>query len=143
MDRKIFVISLLIGLALLVSACQPDEVTPTPAAPGETPEDPAIPETGDEWINQGESIYAAQCATCHGVDGEGMEPQFPPLDGNPVVLSADPDPGIEVVLHGRGAMPAFSAQLTNEEVAQVVSYIRNAWTNDASTVTEGQVEAIQ
>lgn len=146
MERRSIILPILILLALLISACQPDDVTPTPVQPVEpveTPDEPGIPVTGEEWINQGESIYAPQCATCHGVNGEGMEPQFPALDGNPEVLSTDPDPVIDVVLHGRGAMPAFGNQLTDEEIAQVVSYIRNAWTNDASIVTEEEVAGLR
>jgi mono/diheme cytochrome c family protein len=153
MERRLtLLIPLLILMALIISACQPDDVTPTPAGPMEPvetpdpagpPDDPAIPVTGEEWINQGQTIYASQCATCHGVNGEGMDPQFPGLDGNPFVVSTNPTPVIDVVLHGREAMPPFADQLTDEEIAQVVSYTRNAWSNNASLVSEEEVQAIR
>jgi mono/diheme cytochrome c family protein len=153
MERRITIlIPLLLLMALIMSACQPDDVAPTPAGPVETVEtpdteapldDPAIPVTGEEWVNEGQTIYASQCATCHGVNGEGMDPQFPAQDGNPFVVSTDPSPVIDVVLHGREAMPAFADQLTNEEIAQVVSYIRNAWSNNASLVSEEEVQEIR
>jgi cytochrome c oxidase subunit II len=145
MNRRTMIISLSVILALILVGCQPEEDSPpspppvdTPE-PVETPDGPSIPMTGDEWISQGESVYVAQCETCHGPDGEGLDAQFPALDANSFVLTADPDPVIDLVLNGRAQMPPFRDQLTDEEIAQVVSYIRNAWSNDASIVAEEEV----
>jgi mono/diheme cytochrome c family protein len=125
-------------LALLTTACGPSE--------GASPDDttPGVPVTGEEQelINEGENIYANQCAACHVQDGSGDGGTFPALDGNQFVLSPDPTPVIEVVKHGRGAMPAFGTLLEDREIASVVTYIRSAWSNSASTVSVEQVQAV-
>lgn len=94
----------------------------------------------DELIQQGELVYIENCARCHQQDGEGYPNLFPNLNNNPVVTLHDPIPIIQVVLHGRGSMPPFRASLNNEELAAVLSYIRNAWDNDASVITPKQTK---
>jgi len=91
----------------------------------------------------GAAIYAANCASCHGANGEGMGQVFPALAGNDKL--ADANFVIDVVLNGRPgtSMPAFGGQLSDEEVAAVVNYIRNSWGNAYGTVTAGQVSAIR
>lgn len=89
----------------------------------------------DELISEGEVVYTENCASCHDLDGQGYPDVYPNLDGNPVVTLHDPSPVIQIVKYGRGGMPAFRSDLNAEEVAAVLSYIRNAWDNDASIVT--------
>lgn len=110
--------------------------TPTEAAPTE---DTATPADGQNLMAMGESVYNQDCARCHGQQGEGVA-GFPPHAGNSLV-TGDPAPVIEIVLNGRGAMPAFGGQLSDEEVAAVISYIRNTWGNDASIVSPSDVDA--
>lgn len=129
---------MLLVAALLLPACQPEEEEPGLAPPDE----PGIPDTG-ELAMEGEFVYADQCATCHMEDGSGVEGTYPELDGTPFVLSPDATPVIEVVLHGREAMPAFSDILDDREIAAVVSYIRTAWTNDAGPVSPEEVQALR
>lgn len=138
MYRKlIFMFSLIAILALVMAACAPEEPVETPMETPPSPDD-GIPETGEEELMQiGEQVYADRCAGCHLPDGLGE----PPLDANPFVTGGDPNPVIDIVLHGNGGMPAFEGVLTDEEVAGVVTYIRNAWTNDASVVTIADVQA--
>jgi ubiquinol-cytochrome c reductase cytochrome b subunit len=100
----------------------------------------------------GAKVYSDNCMGCHGAKGEGVQGQFPPLAGNPFV-TGDPKPVIGVVLNGlkgkidvKGQsydqqMPPWKGTLTNAQIADVVTYIRNAWGNKASTVTEAQVAA--
>ena len=100
----------------------------------------------------GKAIFAARCATCHQASGLGAGP-FPPLAGNPDVVAADTKDVIGTVLNGKsgaitilgkqysGAMPAWKGQLTNAEIAAVLTYVRSAWTNKAPSVTEEQVAA--
>ncbi len=100
----------------------------------------------------GASVYTANCITCHGAKGEGVPGSFPPLAANPFV-TGDPKPVIGVVVNGlsgkidvkgqsySGQMPAWKGTLTNAQIADVITYIRNAWGNKASTVTEAQVAA--
>lgn len=86
----------------------------------------------------GEKLYAAQCASCHGQQGEGLPRAYPALAGNRQVLLASPNNVIKAILHGGFApstqgnpmpygMPPFGPSLKDEEVAAVASYIRQAW----------------
>jgi len=94
----------------------------------------------EKKIDAGKSIYLNQCSHCHQPEGQGYAQVYPHLAGNPIVKLSDPEPTIEIVLHGRGSMPSFLHSLTGEERAQVISYIRTAWGNNASTVTTGQAQ---
>jgi cytochrome c oxidase subunit 2 len=91
----------------------------------------------------GKTIYASNCAPCHRPNGEGNLSIIPALNRNAIVTVSDPIPVIDTVLHGREVMPAFEVTLSAREVAAVLSYIRNAWNNQASVVSEGQVRAAQ
>ena len=100
----------------------------------------------------GEALFAARCATCHQAAGQGTD-VFPPLAGNPVVSAADPGTMIAVIVNGRsgpltvngktynGQMPTWKGQLSNADIASVATYVRSAWGNDASPVTEEEVAA--
>ena len=92
-----------------------------------------------ELLEQGEEIYIVSCSRCHQLDGGGVEATYPPLDGNPFVTVREPHHVVDVIAHGRGGMPAFRGQLDDDEIAAVVSYIRNAWGNQASIVEPRQV----
>ena len=94
----------------------------------------------EELIAAGEELYTNSCARCHQPDGEGFAPIYPHLAGNPLVTLHDPDPVIEIVLEGSGGMRGFRNTMDQEELAQVISYIRNAWGNEASTVTPTRVK---
>lgn len=100
----------------------------------------------------GGQIFAAKCATCHQVTGAGTA-AYPPLNGNPHVAAADPKDMIATIVNGRsgaltvngatfnGKMPTWKGQLSNADIAAVATYVRSAWTNKASGVTEQQVAA--
>ena len=99
----------------------------------------------------GADIYTAKCASCHQANGEGLTGAFPPLAKNAVV-TGDPKKVIAIVSNGlngpvtvggktySGAMPAWKGQLKNDEIAAVVTYIRQSWGNKASAVTAAQVK---
>lgn len=95
-----------------------------------------------ELIAAGEVVFSENCARCHGSEGEGTEGAAPPLAGNETV-TGDPQPVIETVLNGRSAMPPFRDELDDQEIAAVVSFIRNAWGNEASTVAPEDVAAVR
>ncbi|MGP6156594.1 MAG: c-type cytochrome [Vulcanimicrobiaceae bacterium] len=98
----------------------------------------------------GAQIFAAKCATCHQSAGQGSA-TIPPLAGNPDVSAADPKGMIATIVNGRsgpitvngktynGKMPTWKGQLSNADIATVATYIRSAWGNKASGVTEQQV----
>jgi alcohol dehydrogenase (quinone), cytochrome c subunit len=102
----------------------------------------------------GGTLFLGYCVSCHGADGKGQAPFIPPLAGNPVVLDADPSSLINLVLNGaqpllvRGTpdayrMPQYRVQLTDDEIAQVLSFVRGGWGNGAPPVTAEQVKALR
>lgn len=101
-------------------------------------------------LDQGEKIYAQQCASCHLQDGSGVAGIYPPLNGNASVTEPVGVNATRVVLLGGFSpgtaanprpysMPPFAQQLSDADVAAVVSYIRQAWSNHAPVVQERDV----
>jgi len=80
-----------------------------------------------ELMARGEKVYASNCAACHQANGQGLPPAFPALDGSKVVTG--PAVGhAEIILNGRpGTTMAAFRQLSDVEIAAVVTYERNAW----------------
>jgi cytochrome c oxidase subunit 2 len=81
-------------------------------------------------VARGEKVYAANCVACHQANGMGLPPAFPPLAGSKLVGGAKAE-NIAIVLNGKQgtAMQAFGKQLSDTDIAAVITYIRNAWTN--------------
>jgi mono/diheme cytochrome c family protein len=94
----------------------------------------------EERAARGETVYVRECARCHMVDGSGVSGVYPNLAGNPIVTLETPEPVIETVLEGREAMPGFGGTLPVQKLAEVMTYIRGAWGNDASPVTPAQAK---
>lgn len=92
-------------------------------------DDPAKVWTLPDLVARGEKVYAANCAACHQENGKGGGP-IKPLDGSPTVLDADKLKQVHVVLNGQnnGAMPSWK-QLSDTEIAAVVTYTKNHWSN--------------
>ena len=88
----------------------------------------------------GEGLFVANCSACHQRNGQGIPQAFPALAGDALVQD-DPRRIAAVLLNGRGGMPAFKAQLTDEQVAAVASYVRGAWGNHAEPVPASLVAA--
>ena len=96
----------------------------------------------EELKARGEKVYAANCVACHQPTGKGMPPAFPPLDGSKTVMG--PKEGhIDTVLNGRPntAMAAFGKQLNDTDIAAVITYERNSWSNKAGMVQPAEVKA--
>lgn len=93
-------------------------------------DDPAKVWTLDELRTRGESVYAQNCAACHQPTGKGLPPAFPALDGSKIATGPK-DAHLDRVLNGKPgtAMVAFGKQLSDAEIAAVVTYERNAWGN--------------
>lgn len=102
--------------------------------------DTSRPVNPEPLISDGETLYWEQCSECHQVDGEGWSHIYPSLAGNPIVTLHDPAPLVVTVLNGQGSMPGFRGQLTSEEIAAILSYIRNAWGNSAPAVVPRQAQ---
>lgn len=87
--------------------------------------------TLEEQMVRGEQVYATNCAACHQANGAGIPPAFPALKGSDIAIN-DLQKHIEVVVDGVAgtAMQAYGAQLSEVDLAAVITYERNAWGND-------------
>jgi cytochrome c oxidase subunit 2 len=93
-------------------------------------DDPNKTWTIDELKQRGEKVYAANCVACHQATGKGIPGSFPALDGSKVVLGPKLDQ-VKLVLNGKGGMPPWKSVLSDTEIAAVVTYTRNSWSNKA------------
>jgi cytochrome c oxidase subunit 2 len=105
-------------------------------------------DAGKTWelkdlVARGEKVYAANCVACHQANGQGLAAmKAPALAGSKFITGPEEAP-IDTVLNGRPntAMQAFKQQLSDTEIAAVVSFARNAWGNKASDVQPAEVKA--
>ena len=101
----------------------------------------------------GGAIFAANCAACHQANGQGLPGVFPPLAGSEWVVG-DPKVLANILLHGvsgkievagqsfDGMMPAF-AQLSDAEIAGVLTHIRSTWGNQAEAISADFVASVR
>jgi mono/diheme cytochrome c family protein len=128
-------------------------------SPGGAPKFAANPATaaalakGHE-ADRGAELYDDNCAACHHTDGAGSPKALPMIAGNSSVLAQDPNSLIRLVLAGSAlpgtpaapsplGMPDFAWRLSNEEVAQLLTFIRTSWGNRASSVTASEVARVR
>ncbi len=97
-------------------------------------DDPAKVWALADITQRGEKVYAANCAACHQPNGKGAGP-IKPLDGSAIVLDADKNQQIQVLLKGRLAMPAWK-QLSDTDLAAVISYTKNNWSNKTGQLVQ-------
>ena len=102
----------------------------------------------------GTKVYDASCASCHGAQGRGMPPHYPPLAGNPSIQMESAVNPIRMVLNGGyppgtagnpmpHGMPPFAQSLSDDEVAAVVTYVRAAWGNRGAAITARQANELR
>lgn len=95
--------------------------------------------------DSGARVYTAYCMHCHGADGRGFAPMLAPLAGNPNVLERDASSLINVTLNGTGdlvlhgvpapyPMPRYAPVLSDQQIADVLTFIRGAWNNSTPAV---------
>jgi cytochrome c oxidase subunit 2 len=99
----------------------------------------------EELMVTGAQVYSRSCAACHGIEGQGMGSIFPALAGSSMALN-DMAGHIDIVINGKPgtAMQSFAAQLSDVELAAVITYERNAWGNDTGdTVTPKMITDAQ
>jgi mono/diheme cytochrome c family protein len=116
---------ILLFIGFLFAACAPTRT--------DLPPDP------QRLVDGGAMLYVERCSECHQMDGQGWSHLYPRLAGNPIVTLHDPSPIIATVLYGQGSMPAFRDELKAEQIAAILSYIRNAWGNHADAVSPRQI----
>lgn len=94
-------------------------------------DDPNKEWTKDELVARGTQVYAANCVACHQANGKGIPGTFPALDGGDKYVLGPMKDQILTVLNGHPgtAMAAFRDQLNDVEIASVITYTRNAWSN--------------
>jgi len=90
----------------------------------------------------GKAIFAKNCAACHQASGKGIPGAFPALAASKFVLGPSADVAA-VLLKGRGGMPDFSPTLADADIAEVLTYVRSAWGNRASALTEQEVAVLR
>jgi mono/diheme cytochrome c family protein len=102
----------------------------------------------------GAGLYLSFCAKCHGADGAGTPDKAPPLAGSSLALSSDPTSMLRLIVEGSQSpatsgggeprkMPAFRTQFTDSEMAQVASFVRGAWGNNAAPVAPPEVTRLR
>ncbi len=115
----------------------------------------ALPNTESSLlISLGKTVYDKNCASCHGTQGEGKPPHWPPLANNQSIEMQSAVNPIRMVLNGgyppgtKGnpmpyGMPPFAGLLSDNEVAAVVSYIRTAWGNRGTPVSAREANELR
>ena len=104
----------------------------------------------DQVVAQGKKLYETHCVDCHGADGKGLPPAYPPLAGNRALTMDSAANAIRIVLNGGFApgtagnprpygMPPYSHAMDDDEVAAVVTYLRASWGNRAPQVSATEV----
>ena len=104
----------------------------------------------DETRLAGAKLYIDNCSGCHQSSGRGINGVIPPLAGNPVIMAAQPNDIIKVIIrgikqrYGYIAMPSYAANLSNEEILEIANYVRTSWGNSAPpNATKSLVESIR
>jgi mono/diheme cytochrome c family protein len=103
---------------------------------------------------RGASIYVDSCTACHRMNGQGAQRVFPSLVNNPMVTQANPDSLLDVILHGSRlpstetapsplAMPPFGWRYSDDDVAQLATFVRSSWGNHGAAVTADQVAKVR
>ncbi|MDH4569806.1 cytochrome c oxidase subunit II [Pseudomonas sp. BN414] len=101
--------------------------------------------TLDELVARGDKVYHTTCAACHQPEGQGMPPMFPALKGSKIATGPKED-HLNIVFHGKPgtSMAAFGKQLSEVDIAAVITYERNAWGNNkGDMVTPKEVLALK
>jgi len=93
-------------------------------------DDPNKTWTVAELSERGEKVYGANCVACHQANGKGVPGAFPALDGSQMV-NGPQDGQVAILLNGKNAMPAWKGTLSDTEIAAVITYTRNNWSNKA------------
>ena len=86
--------------------------------------------TKAELVERGQGVYLKNCVACHQANGQGLPPVFPSLEGSQIVMR-DKARNIEILMEGvqGAAMQAFSKQLSEVDIASVITYTRDSWSN--------------
>lgn len=123
-------------------------------APANTPSAEPQAAVAAATSSAGETLYQQCCLSCHQATGEGLPGTYPPLKSSEYANAADPGVPARILIHGisgpitvHGAeynnlMPPYGVgvQMSDDEVAQLLTYVRSSWGNTASAVTAADVK---
>ncbi|MER8849183.1 MULTISPECIES: c-type cytochrome [Mesorhizobium] len=112
------------------------------------------PKPDEARMVAGAAIYHDNCSACHGGDGAGAGALFPALVGNSIVAQGNPETLARVVLAGSQAvrtagapttpsMPSVAWRLKDQEIADVLTYVRGSWGNSAPAVSSDDIAAVR
>jgi len=110
----------------------------------------------DDTRTNGMILFRSTCATCHGVDGNGIENMAPPLKGSHYVSGSVDKLGM-IILHGlqgpihingqlydlKGSMPGFANNFTDEQITDIIRYLHNAFVTEPKRVTKKQIQQLR
>lgn len=127
---------------------------PSDEPPRPAPANAPLRADANQMFSEGRRIYADKCASCHGAEGKGKLPHYPPLANNQSIIMTSAVNPVRMVLNGGYppgtkknpmpyGMPPFAHELSDDEIAAVVTYIRNAWGNRAGAVGTRDVNALR
>ncbi len=143
------------GLFDLAAAAMPT-FTPIATYLKSLPASPDTPAAAPDaaTMRRGAAIFSDGCASCHLASGSGQPRIFPPLPGSAVAQQKDPTGLLHLILAGARTgptptrpapltMPSFAWKLSDQEVADVATYVRNAWGNRAAPVSPSDVSHLR
>ncbi|HKU46301.1 MAG TPA: cytochrome c oxidase subunit II [Burkholderiales bacterium] len=106
-------------------------------------DDPAKTWEAKDLVARGEKVYASNCVACHQAQGQGTPAMKAPALAGDKFVTGDKNGPIDTVLNGRPntAMQAFKQQLSDTEIAAVLTYARNSWGNKAGEIQPAEVKA--
>lgn len=139
-----------LALIVFVSACAGEDPQRSAA---DTSASPAVAAAGQ---SAGQDLYQ-RCVTCHQANGEGLTGAFPPLAGSEYATAANPSVPIQIVIRGmqgsvtvkgvqyNGVMPPYGLgiEMSDDEVAAVLTHVRSSWGNNAPAITPQEVAAVR
>ena len=117
--------------------------------------EPLVPDAlPAERYRNGRNLYVKHCSACHQGQGQGLAPYFPALQGNPAVRAEEPDSVVQTILIGAPEdpakaysahvlMPSFRSVLSDTQLADVISFIRTSWGNEAAPVSAERVRELR
>ena len=159
--RGLLIAGALVALSAMLAACSNSansaasadndasaSASAAPAAPAATS---AVAQNGAS-ANDGAGVYVTNCSSCHQTNGAGLPGAFPPLVHNAVVIG-DAKNVVHIVKFGlngkiqvgsqayNGTMPAWGQNLSDGQIASVITFVRSSWGNHAGAVTAADVTA--
>jgi cytochrome c6 len=92
-------------------------------------------------LERGRVLFLDNCAECHQSNGRGLKGIYPSLASSEVVRGSGTDVALQLII-GRGEMPSFAGAMSPQDMADVVTYVRNAWGNKGGAIDAISIERL-